>query len=109
MIKKLLEPKCLKWVRMTHFDISNTSYGQKKGRESNLQFDFQPLKVKNHLNFLVCKWRATYCWKTLDSSYNIVSDLISIGSLHTKLWAPKVVKIPTMRISGLPLGSLGAK
>ncbi len=35
IIEKLLELKCLKWVRMTHLDISNISYGQKKGRESN--------------------------------------------------------------------------
>jgi len=31
---------------------------------------------------------------------------ISIWSLHTKLWAPKVVGVPTLVISGLPLGSL---
>jgi hypothetical protein len=32
IIKNLLERRCLKWVRMTHLDTSNTSYGQKKGR-----------------------------------------------------------------------------
>jgi hypothetical protein len=37
---------------MTHLDISNTSYGQKKGRESNWQFDSRPLKVKNRPEFL---------------------------------------------------------
>jgi hypothetical protein len=31
IIKNLLKRKCLKWVRMTHLDIWNTSYGQKKG------------------------------------------------------------------------------
>jgi hypothetical protein len=30
---------------MTHLDIRNTSYGQKKGQESNWQFDSRPLKV----------------------------------------------------------------
>jgi hypothetical protein len=35
VIGKLLERRCLKWVHMTHLDTSNTSYGQKKGRESN--------------------------------------------------------------------------
>jgi hypothetical protein len=30
-----LELRCLKWARMTHLDTSNTSYGQKKGQESN--------------------------------------------------------------------------
>jgi hypothetical protein len=45
IIGKLLKRKCLKWVHMTHLDISNTSYGQKKSQESNWQFDPQPLKV----------------------------------------------------------------
>jgi hypothetical protein len=41
-IKNLLEYRCLKWVPMTHLDIWNTSYGQKKGQESNRQFrEFQ--------------------------------------------------------------------
>jgi len=30
-IEKLLKRRCLKWARMTHLDIWNTSYGQKKG------------------------------------------------------------------------------
>jgi hypothetical protein len=29
--------------------------------------------------------------------------------LHAKLWGPKVVKVPTLAISGLPLGSLETK
>jgi hypothetical protein len=32
-------------------------------------------------------------------------NLISIEGLHTKLWAPKVAKVPNLGISGLPLGS----
>jgi hypothetical protein len=90
---------------MTHLDTSNTSYGQKKGRESNWQFDSQPLKVKNRLDFLACKWRATYPWKTVDEGYNFDLDLISIGDQHTKLWTPKVAGVLTLGISGLPLGS----
>jgi len=38
-IEKLLKYRCLKWAHMTHLDIWNTSYGQKKGQESNWQFD----------------------------------------------------------------------
>jgi hypothetical protein len=34
IIEKLLKLRCLKWARMTHLEIQNTSYGQKKGRES---------------------------------------------------------------------------
>jgi len=98
-----------KMGHMTHLDIWNTSYGQKKGRESNWQFDSRPLKVKNHSDFLVHKWRVTYHWKDLDKGYNFVLDIISIGGMHTKLWGPKVVEIPTLTISRLPLGSPGTK
>jgi hypothetical protein len=70
---------------MTHLDSSNTSYGQKKGWESNWQFDSRPLKVKNHPDFLAFRWHATYRWKNLDKGYNFASDLISIRGLQTKL------------------------
>jgi hypothetical protein len=55
IIGNLLERRCLKWACITHLDIWNISYGQKKGRESNLQFDFWPLTVGNWPNFLACK------------------------------------------------------
>jgi hypothetical protein len=70
---------------MTHLDIYNTSYGQKKGRESNWQFDSRPRKVKNQLNFLVFRWYMTCRWKALDKGYNFGLDLISIEGLHQKL------------------------
>jgi hypothetical protein len=94
IIEKLLERKCLKWVRMTHLNIWNTSYNQKKGEESNGQLDSQPLKVGNHPNFLARRWRATHRWKALDKGYNFSSNFITIGGLHVKLWAPKVVGVP---------------
>jgi len=34
IIGKLLERRCVKWARMAHLNIWNTSYGQKKGRQS---------------------------------------------------------------------------
>ncbi len=105
IIRNILEHKCLIWAWMTHLDTSNTSYGQKKGRESNWQFDSQPLKVKNCPDFLVCKWHATYPWKALNEGYNLASDLISIGGLHAKLWAPKVARVLVVGISGLPIGT----
>ncbi len=108
-IERLLKHRCLKWARMTHLDIWNTSYGQKKSRESNWQFDSRPLKVGNHPDFLMHRWRVTYHWKALDKGYNFVLDIISIGSMHTKLWGPKVVEVPTLAISGLSLGSLRTK
>jgi hypothetical protein len=109
IIRKLLKRKCLKWVCMTHLDIWNTSYGQKKGRKSNWQFHFRLIKVKNQPDFLAHKWRATCHWKALDEGYNFALDLIPIGGLHTKLWGPKVTGVSTLAISGLPNGSLGTK
>jgi hypothetical protein len=90
IIEKILERRCLKCARMTHLDIWNTSYGQKKGRESNWQFDSRPLKVRNQPDFLACRWHATYNWKDLNESYNFALDLISIRGLQRKLWAPKL-------------------
>jgi hypothetical protein len=71
----------------------------------NWQFNSQPLKVKNHPNFLACRSHATYLWKALVEGYNFVLNLILIGDLHTKLVAPKVTKVPTLGISRLPLGN----
>ncbi len=44
--EKLLKCRCLKWALIAHLDIWNTSYGQKKGRESNCQFDSWPQKSR---------------------------------------------------------------
>jgi hypothetical protein len=52
IIGNLLKRRCLKWACIAHLDIWNTSYDQKKGRESNWQFDSWPLKVRNRPNFL---------------------------------------------------------
>jgi hypothetical protein len=109
IIAKLLERRYLKWAHMTHLDIWNISYGQKKGRESNWQFLSRPLKVRNHCDFLMCRWRATYCWKALDEGYNFASYLISIKGVHGKLWAYKIVGILVVEIWGLPLGNPGTK
>jgi len=109
IIGKILKLKCLKWACMTHLDIWNTNYSQKKGRESNWQFDSQPLKVGNRFDFLAWRWHVTCHWKALDKSYNFTLDFISIRGLHTKLWGPKVAEISILGISGLPFGSLETK
>jgi hypothetical protein len=105
IIGKILERKCLKWARIAHLDMWNISYGQKKGRESNWQFDSRPEKVRNWPDLLIFKWRATYRWKALDEGYNFASNRISIRGLLEKLWGSKVAGVPTWAISGLPLGS----
>jgi len=48
---------------------------------------------------------VTYLWKALDEGYNFALDLISIISLHAKLWDPKVMGIPTLEIFRFPFGS----
>ncbi len=105
-VGKVLKCKCRKWPRMSHSHIWNTSYGRKKGRESNWQFDSRPLKVGNRLDPGVCRWSATHCWKALEERYKFSLDLISIGGLSWELWASGV---QTRTISGLFLGSLGTK
>jgi hypothetical protein len=47
VIGKVLKRRYRKWPRIGHLDICRPSYGQKKGRESNWQFDSWPLKVEN--------------------------------------------------------------
>jgi hypothetical protein len=105
IIGQLLKRICLKWACITHLDIWNTSYGQKKGQKSNWQFDSRPLKVGNRPNFLACRRLATYCWKALDQGYNFALDLVTIEGLHKKLCTLKVARVPAIGISGLPLGS----
>jgi hypothetical protein len=45
IIGKLSKCRCRKWACMGHLDICSTIYGKKKGRESNWQFNSQPLEV----------------------------------------------------------------
>jgi hypothetical protein len=108
-IWKFLKCRCPKWPRMSHLDICNPSYGQKKGRESNWQFDSRPLKVGNRPDSDVCRRRATCHWKALKESYKIASDLISIAGLSKKLWMPKVPGVQPGTVSRLLLGNPGKK
>ncbi len=85
IIGKLLKCRCRKWAHMSHLDICSTSYGKKKGRGSNWQFDSRPLKVGNRPNPSMCRWYATHCWKALNESYKFSLDLISIGGLNKEL------------------------
>jgi hypothetical protein len=66
VIGKVLKSRCLKCAHIGHLDICSPSYRQKKGRESNRQFDFRPLKVGNRpLPDLRIK-NARCRWKDLD-------------------------------------------
>ncbi len=48
------------------------------------------------------RWCATYSWKSFKEGYKFVINLISIGGLHKKCWASKVVGVPILGILGLP-------
>jgi hypothetical protein len=106
---KLLKCRCPKWPRMGHLDICSPSYGQKKGRESNWQFESRPLKVGNRPLSDVASRSATWHWKALDESYNFGLDLLSIRVWGEELWVSKVPGLQFETISGLQLGSPGKK
>jgi hypothetical protein len=104
-IGKVLKCRCPKWPCMSHLDIYNTSYGQKKDRESNWQFDSRPLKVENRPNSGACRWNATHRWKDLEESYNFGLDLVPIRVWGEELWVSKVLGIQIGTVSGLHFGS----
>ncbi len=66
VVGKVLKCRCPKWPRMSHLDICSPSYGRKKGRESNCQFDSRPLKSQES----TCSRRALQeCNISLESSF----------------------------------------
>jgi hypothetical protein len=90
VIGKVLKRKYRKWPRIGHLDIYSPSYGQKKGRESNWQFDSRPLKVGNRPLPNIRFESETWLWKDLDEGYNFGWNLVAIGLYSRELWAPKV-------------------
>jgi len=90
VIGKVLKCRCPKCPRIGHLDICSPSYGQKKGRESNWQFDSWPLKVGNRPLPDIRIGNATWLWKALEESYNFGSDLVLIRLGSQEIWAPKV-------------------
>jgi hypothetical protein len=61
VVEKVLKLRYRKCPRIGNSDICSSSYGQKKGRESNCQFDSRPLKVRNrclpYIRFECATWR----------------------------------------------------
>jgi len=104
-VEKVLKFRYQKWPRMSHLDICSTSYGRKKGRESNWQFDSRPLKLGNRPDPGVYRWSATHFWKDLEESYKFALDLVPIRGLNQELSAPKVLRVQSRTISGLLLRS----
>jgi hypothetical protein len=106
VIGKVLKCRYRKWPRIGHLDICSPSYGQKKGRDSNWQFDSRPLKVGNRPLPDVRFGSATWRWKDLDEGYNFGSDLDAIQLRSRELWQFKVPGVPSGQfrdsISGVP-------
>ncbi len=91
VIGKVLKRRYRKWPRIGHLDICSPSYGQKKGRELNWQFDSRPLKVGNQPLPNLRIESAIRRWKELDKGYKFGSDLVAIRPRNRELWAPKVL------------------
>jgi hypothetical protein len=90
VIGKVSKRRYRKWPRIGHLDFCSPSYGQKKGRESNWQFDSRPLKVGNRPLPNLRIESARCRWKDLDEGYNFGSDLVAIRLSNRELWALKV-------------------
>jgi len=106
VIGKVSKRRYRKCSRIGNLDICSPSYGQKKGRESNWQFDSRPLKVGNRPLLDVRFERATWRWKDLDEGYNFGSDLVAIQLCSRELWRFKVPGVLSGQfrdsISGVP-------
>jgi hypothetical protein len=90
VIGKVLKRRCRKWPRISHLGICSPSYGQKKARESNWQFDSRPLKVGNRPLPDLRIESAIRRWKDLDAGYKFGLDFVAIRRRSRELWAPKV-------------------
>jgi hypothetical protein len=93
VIEKVSKRRYRKFPRIGHLDIYSPSYGQKKGRESNWQFDFRPLKVGNRPLPDIQIESATWRWKNLDEGYNFDLDLVAIRLCSRELWPFKVLRV----------------
>jgi hypothetical protein len=106
VVGKVLKRRYRKCHRIGNSDICSPSYGQKKGRESNWQFDSRPLKVRNRCLPDIRIGSAIRRWKYLDEGYNFGSDLVAIQLCSRELWRFEVPGVPPGQfrdsISGVP-------
>jgi len=109
VIGKVLKRRYRKSPHIGHLDIYSPSYGQKKGQESNWQFDSRPLKVGNRPlpDFRIES--TTWRWKDLDEGYNFGLDLVAIRLYSRELWALKVPELQPGQFRDSNLGVLGKR
>jgi hypothetical protein len=79
---------------------------QKKGK-NGFYIAKTTLHHKKQLTYITLSHHDGLC--NMQNEDNFGLDLISIKCLHIKLWAPKIARVPTLGILGLPLGSPGTK
>jgi hypothetical protein len=72
VIGKVLKRRYRNWPHIGHLDICSPSYGQKKGRESNWQFDSWPLKVRNRPLPNIWFESAIHRWKISTRATSLV-------------------------------------
>jgi hypothetical protein len=93
VVEKVLKRIYRKCPRIGNSDICSPSYGQKKGRESNWQFDSRPLKVGNRCLLDIRIGSAIQRCKDLDEGYYFGSDLVAIQLCSRELWRFKVPRV----------------
>jgi hypothetical protein len=92
-VGKVLKCKCPKWPRISHLDFCSTSYGRKKGRESNWQFDSRPQKVENRPDLV----RAGGVRHAVEKLSRRATSLIQTSS-RSEVWA-RSYELPKSRES----------
>jgi hypothetical protein len=109
IIRKLLKCRCPKWVRMTHLDIWNTSYGQKKRSGIKLTI-WLPITESRESTQFPC---VQVAWDmSLESSRRGLQ--LWFRPHPNRRFAPevmvrKVVGLPGLMILELSFGSPGTK
>ncbi len=92
-IKKVLNLQCSKCPHIGHLDLICMSYDQKKGWESNLEFDFRPQIPWKQGSNEVRLERATHHWKDIFKGYIILSLHFQKKNLYLKkIWVSKVLE-----------------
>ncbi len=73
-IEKALHRKCLKCPHIVHFNLICMSYDQKKGKESNWEFDSQRQFLRKQGSNEVQLGHVIHHWKDLFEGYKILSS-----------------------------------
>jgi hypothetical protein len=100
VIGKVLKRRYRKWPQIGHLDIFSPSYGQKKGRESNWQFDSRSLKVRNRPLPDIRFESATRRWKRSQRGLQLWFRPRHDPTLQSGVMSSQSPGTPTGTISG---------